>query len=571
MSRHLITSALPYINGVKHLGNLIGSILPADVFARHLRQCGEEVLYICGTDEHGTPAELAAQAQGQTIEEYCAHMHATQREIYKRFSISFDHFGRSSSPENHEITQSIFKTLEANGYIEKRLIKQVYSNTEQRFLPDRYVIGTCPHCAYEKARGDQCESCGRLLDTIDLINPHSALSNSTDLEIRSSEHLFLKLGRLTSRLKQWVEQHDQWSTVTKGVAKKWLQEGLKERCITRDLEWGVKIPKEGFNGKVFYVWFDAPIAYISISQEWAKHQNDASAWKNWWYDAGEKTRYYQFMAKDNLPFHTIFWPAVMMGTEQPWKLPDDIKGFNWLTYESGKFSTSDQRGIFTDTALTLFPADYWRYYLLANAPESSDADFNFPHFAQVINKDLSDTLGNFVNRVHALIKKYFNGLVPEYIKLPAEHPLVRQCSNHLRLISEALTQMKFRQATQALRQFWVFGNEYISEEQPWKLIKTDEAAAAQILVNCLHFIYYFSVASTAFIPDTAQRLFNVINIKQSPDTVDINGVPTFNILKLNDPIHLDENLFQKIDETEVEQLRVRFSGDAQTPLEKRAC
>ncbi|MFF9667204.1 methionine--tRNA ligase, partial [Streptomyces althioticus] len=370
MARHLITSALPYINGIKHLGNMVGSMLPADVYSRYLRQTGHEVLFICATDEHGTPAELAAQEAGLPVAEFCAQAHEAQKAVYDGFGLSFDHFGRSSSPQNREITQEIARELQRNGFIEERSIRQVYSNTDGRFLPDRYIVGTCPHCGYDKARGDQCENCTRVLDPTDLLEPRSAISGSADLEVRQTRHLFLLQSKLTGEVERWIADHgDDWPVLASSIARKWLTEGLQDRSITRDLEWGVPVPADVWpelaaEGKVFYVWFDAPIEYIGATKEWADAAPaERRDWKSWWYEADESVRYTQFMAKDNVPFHTVMFPATILGSRRPWKKVDYVKAFNWLTYYGGKFSTSQKRGIFTDVALELLPADYWRYFL----------------------------------------------------------------------------------------------------------------------------------------------------------------------------------------------------------------
>lgn len=565
MGRYLITSALPYINGIKHLGNLVGSMLPADIYARYLRQQGQEVLYICGTDEHGTPAELAAKAEGMSVEAYCQQMYERQSEIYQQFSIQFDYFGRSSSVANHEMTQRIFNELDTHGFIESREIEQVYSKQDERFLPDRYVCGTCPHCEYERARGDQCEACGRLLNTTDLVNPYSAISGSHDLEQRRSKHVFLKLADLADQVGYWVDQHPEWPTLTRGIAHKWLSEGLQTRCISRDLQWGVKIPKQGFEEKVFYVWFDAPLAYISFTQEWVEQQGDPGAWQAWWLPKDPETvTYLQFMAKDNVPFHSIFWPAMLLGTNERWKLADYIKSFNWLTYEGGKFSTSQQRGVFTDTALELFPADYWRYYLMAIAPESADSDFTFPQFAATVNKDLADTLGNFVSRVVALIKKYHDGAVPNYNYNPtgtaANEQLQRQVQEEIHKYDTHLRTLKFRQAMQALRAVWVIGNEYIAQQEPWKLIKTDLAAGTEVLANCLHLIRIYAILTAPILPDTSAKLWSVLGESGQPaDTTFLESV-AFNVLEPGQILQPCGNLFDKIPPEEAEALRERFAG-----------
>lgn len=420
MARHLVTSALPYINGIKHLGNMVGSMLPADVYSRYLRQRGHDVLYICATDEHGTPAELAAKEAGLSVAEFCAQAHDAQKAVYDGFELAFDYFGRSSSQQNVEITQHFARKLHENGFIEERAIRQVYSPVDGRFLPDRYVEGTCPHCGYDKARGDQCENCTRVLDPTDLIDPRSAISGSTDLEVRETKHLFLLQSKLQHEVEEWIATVSaEWPHLSTSIARKWLTEGLNDRAITRDLDWGVPVPADTWpelaaEGKVFYVWFDAPIEYIGATKEWADASADGESrdWKSWWYEADDTVRYTQFMAKDNVPFHTVMFPATELGVREPWKKVDVVKGFNWLTFYGGKFSTSQKRGVFTDAALEILPGDYWRYFLIANAPESDDSSFTWEHFTATVNKDLADTLGNFVNRVLSFSRKRFGDEVP---------------------------------------------------------------------------------------------------------------------------------------------------------------
>lgn len=374
MAKALITSALPYINDTKHLGNLAGSLLPADIHARYRRQIGDEVLFICATDEHGTPAELAAAEAGINVSDYCRKQHDIQADIYRRLNLSFDHFGRSSSSQNHALTQHFFQCLDENGYIEERTLEQVYSPVDGRFLPDRYIVGTCPHCGFDRARGDQCESCTRPLDPVNLVEPRSALSGSTTLEVSPTRHLFLKQSALVKELEEWIDSRKGWPRLVTSIARKWLDEGIQDRCITRDLSWGVPVPKPGYEGKVFYVWFDAPIAYIAATQEWADIVPETRDWRSWWWIV-DNVDYIQFLGKDNVPFHAISFPCTLIGSREPWKTVDVIKGVNWLTYEGGKFSTSQKRGVFLDQALDLLPADYWRWWLASNAPETSDTDF----------------------------------------------------------------------------------------------------------------------------------------------------------------------------------------------------
>ncbi|MFN3613932.1 MAG: methionine--tRNA ligase, partial [Rubrimonas sp.] len=423
MARILITSALPYINGVKHLGNVVGSMLPACAYARFMRLRGHEVLFICATDEHGTPAEIAAQKDGLPVAEYCAKLHEVQKRLGEGFRLSFDHFGRSSSARNRDLTQHFAARLHAAGLIEEVGTRQIYSPADGRFLPDRYVEGTCPNCGYDRARGDQCENCTKQLDPTDLINPRSAISGATNLEMRETRHLFLRQSAMRARLSEWIESRKDWPILTTSIARKWLNDGdgLQDRGITRDLDWGVPVqfdgaPWSGMEGKVFYVWFDAPIEYIAATAEWADATGqDEAAWRRWWRtdEGAADVRYVQFMGKDNVPFHTLSFPATLMGSGEPWKVVDYIKSLNWLTYEGGKFSTSQGRGVFMDQALELVPSDMWRWWLLANAPETADSDFTWAAFQAGVNKDLADVLGNFVSRVTKFCRSRFGETVPE--------------------------------------------------------------------------------------------------------------------------------------------------------------
>ncbi len=560
MARTLITSALPYINGVKHLGNLIGSLLPADVYARHLRQQGEEVLAICGTDEHGTPAELAALAEGKSPREYCDEQFAIQDRIYRDFELSFDYFGRTSSPVHHELTQDIYRRLDENGFIEEREVEQIYSIDDARFLPDRYVIGTCPHCGFTEARGDQCDNCGSLMDPTQLGEPRSAVSGSRNLEIRRSRHLFLCLSKLQDRVRAWVDQHPAWPPTTRGIAYKWLDEGLQDRSITRDLSWGIAVPRPGFEGKVFYVWFDAPIGYISMTIDWARLADDPEAWKRWWLAPGE-VEYVQFMGKDNVPFHTVMWPATMLGTAQPWVFANHVKGFSWLTYEGGKFSTSRGRGIFTDTALELFPADLWRYALLATVPEGTDSDFSIEGFAALVNKDLADVLGNFVNRVQTLVVRNFDGRVPEPgPEQELDHQLLARCRELAQELDTELRATNFRKAMRALRALWAAGNEYVTQTQPWSLVKTDRARGGEVLRRTLQLAYLYAVASASIIPAKSREIFALLGESGDPGRVSLAAALAFEHPPSGQALVPGPPLFEKISPERVADLTERFRG-----------
>lgn len=569
MTRHLITSAIPYINGIKHLGNLIGSQLPADLFARYQRARGAEVLFLCATDEHGTPAELAAAKAGKPVEDYCAEMHDVQAAIAKGFRLSFDHFGRSSSPQNHTLTQHFAGALQANGLIKEVSEKQVYSNADGRFLPDRYIEGTCPNCGYDKARGDQCENCTKQLDPTDLIEPRSAISGSTDLEVRETKHLFLRQSALKDDLDAWIDSKTDWPVLTTSIAKKWLHDGdgLRDRGITRDLHWGIPVKNgdqdwPGMEGKVFYVWFDAPIEYIACAGEWADAQGLAQAdWERWWRtDKGaDDVRYTQFMGKDNVPFHTLSFPATILGSGEPWKMVDHLKSFNFLNYDGGQFSTSQGRGIFMDQALELLPADYWRWYLLSNAPESSDSEFTWETFQQTANKDLADVLGNFVSRVTKFCRSKFDETVPAGGTYgDVEAALIADLQKRLAQYQSHMDAIEVRKAAAELRAMWAAGNEYLQTVAPWSTFKEDpDQAAAQIRL-ALNLIRFYAVLSQPFIPDAGADLLATMNATDAAWPTDV--AEALNALDVGHAFTVPDVSFAKISDEDRETWQARFSG-----------
>ena len=560
MTRHLVTSALPYINGVKHLGNLVGSMLPADVYSRFLRQQGEDVLYICATDEHGTPAELAALEAGLDVAEYCRQQHEIQADLGARYHLSWDHFGRSSSPQNAELTRHFADRLEAEGLIEERVTEQVFSIDDGRFLPDRYIIGTCPHCGYDAARGDQCENCTRLLEPTQLIEPRSAVSGSTNLEVRESRHLFLKQSQLADEIRAWIDKQDGWPLLVTSIAYKWLDEGLRDRGITRDLSWGVPVDRPGFEGKDFYVWFDAPIEYIGATKEWADAApGEARDWRGWWYDADDVI-YTEFMAKDNVPFHTVSFPATIIGSREPWKLVDYIKGFNWLTYYGGKFSTSRGVGVFMDAALEILPADYWRYYLIANAPESDDSSFTWESFAVAVNKDLADTYGNFVNRCLTFTKRTVGDQVPAGGEPgEAEAALQAELETRVATYTELLASKQFRKAAAELRAIWATGNAYWEKSEPWKAAKVDAERTALILRTGVNLVRLFSLLATPIIPETATRALAAVAPDDGDRWPDDAGA-ALQAIAPGTTFAVPDVLFRKVTDDDVAEWTARFGG-----------
>ncbi len=571
MARILITSAIPYINGIKHLGNLVGSLLPADVYARFKRAQGFEVLFPCATDEHGTPAELAAREAGQTVEAYCAEQHELQKRACLAFGLSFDHFGRSSNPQNERLTQHFAWALEDKGLIEERVDRQIYSIEDQRFLPDRYVEGICPHCAYETARGDQCDNCGRLLDPVDLINPYSSISGSRNVEMRETKHLYLLQSKMQQRIADWVASKPDWPQLTKSIAGKWLKEGLQDRSITRDLYWGVPVekngrPRPGFESKVFYVWFDAPIEYIAATEEWADASPDEKRnWRSWWRldEGAEDVRYVQFMGKDNVAFHAVSFPCTILGSEEPWKTVDALKSLNWLTWYGGKFSTSEKRGIFMDQALELLPADYWRWHLMANAPESDDASFTLEHFASVVNKDLADVLGNFVNRITRFGASKWGEAVPAggaYGETEAK--LTADLDRKIAAYTAALDAMEFRKAFAELRGIWVAGNEYLQITAPWTAFKTDPERAAASVRAGLNLIALFAALSSPVIPATTAKMFAIFGLDPKvAGRWPSSAKAALGLLPPGHSFNPADVLFKKIEDEQVQEWRIKFGAE----------
>lgn len=563
MSKILVTSALPYINGVPHLGHMVGCLLPSDVYARYMRMMGNEVLYVVGTDEHGTTSEVGALKAGMDVQAYCDMNHDRHYRTYKDFELSFDYFGRTSSEQNKEMTYHIFEQLDKNGFIEERTVKQIYSVDDKMFLADRYITGTCPYCGYDKARGDQCENCTKVLEPTDLIDARSTISGSKNLEVRETKHLFLNLPKIEPKLREWLKSKEAfWPEVAYSIAQKWIKEGLQPRCITRDLKWGFPVNKAGFEDKVFYVWFDAPIGYIGITKQWSDEKPEERNWKDWWYGAKD-VRHVEFMGKDNVPYHSITFPATLLGTGEPWTQVDYLKGFSYLTYEGGKFSKSEQRGIFAEDAVKEFPADYWRYWLMSNVPESSDSSFSFDLFAAVVNKDLNGVLGNFVSRVLKMTASKIGNEVPAGGELTSvENELIANLQQHTDDYFKYMNELEFRKALNELRAIWVEGNNYISVSEPWAVIKTDAERAAAILRVCINLIRIFAILSAPIMPDIATKMLAKLHLdaKDMPTLKGFNIAKEITAVKAGQPFEVGDMLFERIAPEKVEELKQKYGS-----------
>ncbi|MCT4552511.1 MAG: methionine--tRNA ligase [Alphaproteobacteria bacterium] len=563
--KYLITSALPYVNGIPHLGHMVGCLLPSDVYARFCRNKDRETLYILGTDEYGTPTEVGALKEGMDVKEYCDKYFSIHKETYEKFDLSMDRLGRTTNEKHIKLVQDVFNELNKNGFISEKEIEQIYSIDDDMFLADRYVEGTCPKCGYEKARGDQCDGCGSLLNPTDLKDAYSTVSGSKNLEVRKTKHLFLKLSNMQKSVESWLDTRDGWSKTALSIAHKWLKEGLHDRCITRDLKWGVPVPLEGYENKVFYVWFDAPWGYVSISQEWAENTQDKDKWNDFWLPENEEdVKYIQFMGKDNVPFHSVFFPAEEISTDKKWKTTDIIKASNFLNFKDGKFSKSLGNGFSALDSIDQFPSDYWRYWLMANYPENDDTSFSFEKFSSDINSDLNNVLGNFVSRVIKFSLKNFSDYDEDIIELDFS-----EWDNRLeKLVWEfdnLMDSLEFRKSMGKLREIWVLGNEFLENYEPWKVAKEDKAKAHAIMLKAINYVYLYALISNSIIPNTSNKILELLgknkeDIKFPVESGIFNKEILFNIKSFKGINNIEEMLFSKVDNDKVEELSEKYKS-----------
>lgn len=506
--RYIVTSALPYVNNIPHLGNLIGSVLPADVYSRWLRMKGKEVIYICGTDEHGTPITVSARKEGVTPRELADKYYTIIKDCFERFDIKFDNFSRTTKPVHYKMTTRFFTKLHDNGFIHKEDMNLPFCPTCEHFLPDRYVEGICPNCGAEGARGDQCDACQTVHDPEDLEEPYCVTCHTTP-EWKITAHWFLDLPKLAPELKTWLEAKTDWPSNARNFPLGWIKKGLKPRAITRDLEWGVPVPLEGAEGKVIYVWFDAPIGYISSTIEWSENEGRTDEWKKYWYN--DEAKLIHFLGKDNVPFHTIIWPGMLIGMREDFTLPHYIASFEYLNYEGQKFSKSRGVGIWIDQALDMYPVDYWRYALVANAPQTRDTDFSMAELKRRINDELADIMGNFVHRTLTFTHRFFGGKVPERGPLAdADLELLAAIEKARQKIDARMDVYDLKGALHEVIMLAKEGNRYFNDREPWKVMKTDPVAAGTTLNLCAQIVGALAVVSSPFIPRSAQLMWEAV-------------------------------------------------------------
>ena len=507
--RHTITSALPYANGPVHIGHLAGVYVPADIYARYLRSQGEEVLFIGGSDEHGVPITIKARKEGCTPQDIVDRYHEIIKKSFAELGISFDIYSRTSSPEHHQTAADFFTKLYNEGKFIERTTQQYYDEEAQQFLADRYITGTCPHCGNERAYGDQCEACGISLNATDLINPKSALSGSKPV-LKETRHWFLPLDKDEPWLRQWIlESHrDDWKTNVYGQCKSWIDAGLQPRAVTRDLDWGVKVPVEGADGKVLYVWFDAPIGYISFTKELK-----GDDWEKWW--KSDDTKLVHFIGKDNIVFHCIIFPS-MLHADGSYILPANVPANEFLNLEGDKISTSRNWAVWLHEYLADFPGkqDVLRYTLCSNAPETKDNDFTWKDFQLKNNSELVAILGNFVNRTLVLTHKFYGGRVPACGPLgEAERELVKEMASFPERIGRSIETYRFREALSEMMNLARLGNRYLTDTEPWKLIKTDPARTATVMNLSLQICANLAVLCAPFLPFTADKMHRIMNLQ----------------------------------------------------------
>ncbi|HPY95652.1 MAG TPA: methionine--tRNA ligase [Candidatus Cloacimonadota bacterium] len=545
MNKYLVTSALPYANGKLHIGHVAGAYIPADIFVRYLKLKGEDVVYICGTDEHGAPISIRAEAEGKTPQEIVDYYHQSIKKSFDGISVEFDNFSGTARPKHHELSQQFFLELLNNGFINEHITQQLYCEHDKRFLPDRYVEGQCYHCGAEGARGDQCDACGKLIDATLLVKPQCKICGNTPI-VKETKHWFLNLPKFAEPLKAWLDTKESWKDNVLKFILSWIEDGLIERSITRDINWGVKIPVADTEGKVLYVWFDAPIGYISSSIEWAERIGQPDRWKDYWYD--ENTKLVHFIGKDNIPFHAIIWPSILMGQKQKYILPHDIPANEYLTLEGDKISTSRNWAIWVEDFLKYYDGELLRYCLSANAPETKDADFSWKDFQTRVNSELANILGNLVNRVLSFSHKNYDGVIPfssdlsDYSKQTIQE--VREIAEE---IDTAYREYKVRKASKLCMDIARIGNKYFDEMKPWACIKEDKEKTKETLFVCGEILKVISIVFAPIIPQGSAEIREMMSCTPAQNWDDI-----FTLNESAIKINKITTMYRKIEDAEIE-------------------
>ncbi|MFO7797363.1 MAG: methionine--tRNA ligase [Promethearchaeia archaeon] len=555
-NKWVITSAWPYVNAIPHLGNLIGSVLSADVFARYLRLKGDEVVFVSGSDMHGTPVAVAAKKQRVDTKELAMKNHSLIKNLFKSWKISYDNYTQTHNPVHINFVQNLLMDIQQNGYIFEKEIKSLYCANDDLFLPDRFVEGICPHCAYEDARGDQCDNCQKLLTPLELKEPRCAICGHTP-EVKSTKHWYMDFPKLQSELAELIEENDIIPQNAYQVCLNSIKEGLPERAITRDLEWGIPAPFEGAEDKTVYVWFEAVLGYVSAVKEWAeKIIKNPDKFNYFWKDKNTRTVF--FIGKDNIIFHLIVFPGLLLAYNADKKdkeklvLPYNVSSTEWLMYENDKFSKSRGIGIWIDEALEIAPLDYWRFNLLYNRPEKSDTSFLWSEFENNMNT-LNDVIGNFIHRTLTFINKQFNNKIPEKIELDeTDIEFISKINGISKKIELLLDNFEMRKAIREIVEFAREGNIYLNEKAPWHIIKKNKKAAGHVFNLCAQFVYALTILLGPFIPNTSEKILKLLNIEKSLNDLGWNSINE-NVLEEGKPIKKAIPLFEKLDIEQIQE------------------
>ncbi|MEJ2635685.1 MAG: methionine--tRNA ligase [Calditrichia bacterium] len=570
--KYLITSALPYANGPLHLGHLAGAYLPGDIYARYCRLKKRDTVYICGTDEHGVPITITAEKENKTPQQVVDYYFERIKRGFEMFGMSFDNFSRTSRPVHHQTAQDFFLRLHEKGYMDQKEVQQFYCEHDKMFLADRYVEGECPYCHYAEARGDQCENCGKWLEPTQLIHPKCKICGNTPV-IRETTHYFLQLSKFQSRLSEWINSKSDWRSNVVNFCNNWFKEGLEDRAVTRDLKWGVPVPLEDAKDKVLYVWFEAPIGYISSTKEWAEKMGQPDRWKDYWLDP-ENTRLVHFIGKDNIVFHAIIFPAMLMGYEG-YVLPCNVPANEFLNIKGLKFSTSRGLALWVEDFLEKYPADSLRYTLAINMPETRDADFSWEEFQAKHNNELADILGNFVNRTFTFIRNYFDGKLPVRRELDElDNELIGKIRAGKEQIGKLIDEFQFKEATRQFMDLVRFANKYFNDKEPWKTRRDNPEACATTLNLCAQTACSLAVMMNPFLPFTSEKIWKMLQLDGKAAEAEWDTIDEFNLRDLHALGEL-EILFEKIPDkiiaAEVENMRkmgqAAEAEEAEEPVE----
>lgn len=549
----IVTSALPYANGKIHLGHLSGAYLPADIYVRYKRLTGADILYVCGSDEHGVPITITADKEGKKPQDIIDRYHSLNKEAFEKFGMSFDIYSRTSIPAHHDTAKTFFKKFYDNGILKEKVSLQFYDEKAKMFLPDRYVEGTCPKCGNEEARSDECENCGASYDQSELLKPKSKISGETPI-LKETSHWYFPLGNYQKRLEEFIAEANKkygWKDNVLQQCKSWFNDGLKDRAITRDLDWGVKVPLDNSDGKVLYVWFEAVLGYISATKELSKQKGNPDLWKEYW--QGENTRYLAFIGKDNIVFHTIIFPALLMAwndnSDDKYLLPENVPANEFLNFEGKKFSKSRNWGIDVLDFLELFPADTLRYTLAANLPENKDTDFYWKEFQMRNNSELADIFGNFINRTLTFTNKHYEGTIPELGDLSElDKQMIETLKTYPSKVAELLEKYKIKDAVFEIMNLARIANKYFNDSEPWVVIKSDKAKCGTTLNICINTINTLAELFTPIIPFTSEKIFTLLNSK----ITSWNECGQLN-LKAGHKFNQPSILFNKIEDEEIEK------------------